>query len=123
MGFGVDEDLKKDPKMTPLPWCARTNRTPQCLTIDKTVERVAGWDDIKNRICRSMLPRDQSGNCRRNLFTEKKSGEASERTLGEAATRYGWRVHAYMVMRIHFHLAVELTEPNEEAKKSSQLKI
>jgi len=34
------------------------------------------------------------------------------RTLGEAATRYQWRVHAYVVMRNHFHIALELTEPN-----------
>lgn len=26
--------------------------------------------------------------------------------------RFGWRVHAYVVMSNHFHLAVELTEPN-----------
>jgi REP element-mobilizing transposase RayT len=52
------------------------------------------------------------GNYRRNLFTGKGSAEAFERTLGEAAARFGWRVHAYVVMSNHFHLAVELTEPN-----------
>jgi putative transposase len=52
------------------------------------------------------------GNYRRNLFTGKGAAEAFERTLGEAAVRFGWRVHAYVVMSNHFHLAVELTEPN-----------
>lgn len=52
------------------------------------------------------------GNYRRNLFGGEGAAEAFERTLGEAAKRYGWRVHAYVVMSNHFHLAVELTEPN-----------
>lgn len=52
------------------------------------------------------------GNYRRNLFTGKGAAAAFERTLGEAAERFHWRVHAYVVMSNHFHLAVELTEPN-----------
>jgi putative transposase len=52
------------------------------------------------------------GNYRRNLFTGKGAAEAFERTLDEAAVRFGWRVHAYVVLSNHFHLAVELTEPN-----------
>jgi REP element-mobilizing transposase RayT len=52
------------------------------------------------------------GNYRRNLFLGKGAAEAFERTLAEAAGRFGWRVHAYVVMSTHFHLAVELTEPN-----------
>ena len=52
------------------------------------------------------------GNFRSNLFTGRGGAEAFERALGEAAQKYGWRVHAYVVMRNHFHLAIELTEPN-----------
>lgn len=52
------------------------------------------------------------GNYRRTLFEGGGAAEAFERTLGEAAGRFRWRVHAYVVMRNHFHLAVELTEPN-----------
>jgi putative transposase len=52
------------------------------------------------------------GNYRRNLFNGEGAAEAFVRTLGEAATQYGWRVHAYVVMSNHFHLALELTEPN-----------
>jgi REP element-mobilizing transposase RayT len=52
------------------------------------------------------------GNYRRDLFTGKGAAEAFERTLAEAAERFGWLVHAYVVMSNHFHLALELTEPN-----------
>jgi len=33
------------------------------------------------------------GNYRRNLFLEKGAAEAFERALGEAAQRFGWKVH------------------------------
>lgn len=52
------------------------------------------------------------GNYRRDLFREAGAAEAFERTLGEAAGRFGWRLHAYVIMSNHFHLAVELAEPN-----------
>jgi putative transposase len=32
--------------------------------------------------------------------------------LGEAAERFQWRIHAYVIMSNHFHLAIELEEPN-----------
>ena len=52
------------------------------------------------------------GNYRKNLFDGKGAAEAFVRTLGEAATQFEWRIHAYVVMSNHFHLALELTEPN-----------
>ena len=52
------------------------------------------------------------GNYRSPIFAGKGAAESFERTLGEAAERYGWCVHAYVVMRNHFHLAVETPEPN-----------
>jgi REP element-mobilizing transposase RayT len=52
------------------------------------------------------------GNYRRNLFAGGGAAEAFERTLAEAAGRFGWRVHAYVVMRNHFHLGVEIAEPD-----------
>lgn len=52
------------------------------------------------------------GNYRKNLFTGEGAAEAFLRVLDEAAERFGWRVHAYVVMSNHFHLAVELGEPN-----------
>lgn len=51
------------------------------------------------------------GNYRRNLF-ERGGAEAFERVLDEAARKYGWHVYAYVVMRNHFHLALEISEPN-----------
>ena len=52
------------------------------------------------------------GNYRRDLFETEGAARSFERCLGEAATRYGWLVHAYVIMRNHFHLAVETPEPN-----------
>jgi putative transposase len=52
------------------------------------------------------------GNNQRNLFEDGGADEAFVRTLGEAATRFGSRIHAYVVMRHHFHLALQIHEPN-----------
>jgi REP element-mobilizing transposase RayT len=52
------------------------------------------------------------GNYRRGLFSNGGGAEAFERVLGEAAARFHWLLHAYVIMSNHFHLAVELTEPN-----------
>ncbi len=48
----------------------------------------------------------------RKLFGERGAAAAFEQTLAEAAIRAGWRVHAYIIMPDHYHLAVELTQPN-----------
>jgi len=49
------------------------------------------------------------------------AAEAFERALSEAVQRYGWCVPADVIMRNHFHLAVEIHEPNlsEGAKPQS----
>lgn len=52
------------------------------------------------------------GNYRRNLFAEEGSAAAFEAVLFEAGARFGWRVHAFVIMRNHFHLALETTQPN-----------
>jgi REP element-mobilizing transposase RayT len=52
------------------------------------------------------------GNYRQNVFAKAGAAEAFERGLGETAVRYKWAVHAYVIMRNHFHLAVETPEPN-----------
>lgn len=52
------------------------------------------------------------GNYRKDLFRDEGAAEAFERTLGEAAERFGWKVSAYVLMRNHFHLALETPEPN-----------
>ena len=52
------------------------------------------------------------GNYRQNVFEPEGAAEAFERCLNEACVRFGWRLHAYVIMRNHFHLAVETPEPN-----------
>jgi REP element-mobilizing transposase RayT len=52
------------------------------------------------------------GNYRRDLFAGKGAAESFQACLGEAAERFGWRLHAFAIMRNHFHLAVETLEPN-----------
>jgi REP element-mobilizing transposase RayT len=52
------------------------------------------------------------GNYRRDLFAGKGAAESFRACLFEAAERFGWRVHAFVVMRNHFHLAVETPELN-----------
>ena len=52
------------------------------------------------------------GNYRRDLFAGKGAAEAFERALFEVVEKFGWRLHAFVIMRNHFHLAVETPEPN-----------
>jgi putative transposase len=52
------------------------------------------------------------GNYRRDLFAAKGAAAAFYRCLDLACTRFGWLVHAFAIMRNHFHLAVETPEPN-----------
>ncbi len=52
------------------------------------------------------------GNYRRDLFLEKGSAQSFLTCLFETAGRFAWRLHAFVVMQNHFHLAVETPEPN-----------
>ena len=52
------------------------------------------------------------GNYRSDIFKTDGARAAFERTLFEACERSGWRLHAYVIMRNHFHLALETPEPN-----------
>lgn len=52
------------------------------------------------------------GNYRRGLFASEGAAESFVRCLFEAGERFGWRLHAFVVMRNHFHLALETPEPN-----------
>ncbi len=55
------------------------------------------------------------GNYRRNIFESDGAREAFERTLFQACERFAWRLHAYVIMRNHFHLALETPDPNLSA--------
>ncbi len=52
------------------------------------------------------------GNYRQDLFTVQRTAEAFETALFEAADRFGWRIHAYVVMPNHFHLGLETPNAN-----------
>lgn len=52
------------------------------------------------------------GNYRRDLFFNPAEARAFLDTVREAKDRLGWRVHAYALMRNHYHLALETPEPN-----------
>ena len=52
------------------------------------------------------------GNFRQAVFASAGAGHAFVTVLGEAAERFRWRLHAYVVMSNHYHLALETPEPN-----------
>jgi len=52
------------------------------------------------------------GNYRKELFVERGTGEAFEQHLFESVERCGWKLHAYVIMSNHYHLAIETPEPN-----------
>lgn len=51
------------------------------------------------------------GNYRRDLFQISGEAESFLATLNEAQQRMGWRVHAFVLMRNHYHFALETPEP------------
>ncbi len=44
------------------------------------------------------------GNYRRDLFTGKGAAESFIACLWEACERFGWRLHAFVMMSNHYHL-------------------
>src|SRR5258706_14385578 len=52
------------------------------------------------------------GNFQRDVFQSAGAAKAFEAALGEACERHHWRVHAYVIMRNHYHLALETPEAN-----------
>lgn len=52
------------------------------------------------------------GNYRRDLFAGDGAAESFQCCLFEACERYRWRLHAFVVMLNHFHLALETPEAN-----------
>jgi putative transposase len=47
------------------------------------------------------------GNYRHDVFAAQGAITALERTLAQTCERHGWRLHAYVIMRNHFRLALE----------------
>jgi putative transposase len=52
------------------------------------------------------------GNYRRDVFETGAAAQAFEKCLFEACEHAGWRVHAWTLMRNHYHLAVETPRAN-----------
>jgi REP element-mobilizing transposase RayT len=52
------------------------------------------------------------GNYRRDVFESVGAAQAFERALMEACVESGWRLHAFVIMRNHYHLAVETPRAN-----------
>jgi REP element-mobilizing transposase RayT len=52
------------------------------------------------------------GNYRRDVFETAETAKAFEATLAETCVRFGWRLHAHVVMRNHYHLAVGTPRAN-----------
>lgn len=47
-----------------------------------------------------------------DIFLDDKDRRCFLDTLGQACEKTGWQVHAYCLMRNHFHLVVETPQPN-----------
>jgi putative transposase len=52
------------------------------------------------------------GNYRRGVFETAGAAQAFVTTLEEASAQYDWRVYAYVVMRNHYHLAIQTPKAN-----------
>jgi REP element-mobilizing transposase RayT len=52
------------------------------------------------------------GNYRANVFSSEGAVGAFLCALDECARRFGWKIHAYVIMRNHYHLALETPQPN-----------
>jgi putative transposase len=52
------------------------------------------------------------GNYRTDVFRSAGEAKSFLMALEEGVGRYGWRLHAFAVMRNHYHLALETPEPN-----------
>lgn len=52
------------------------------------------------------------GNYRSDIFGSAGAKLAFEKALVETIPRFGWRLHAYVIMSNHYHLALETPQPN-----------
>jgi REP element-mobilizing transposase RayT len=68
------------------------------------IEEVGGLYHVINR-----------GNYRYSVFSSVGAAAAFEQVLWATLRRFGWRLHAYVLMTNHYHLAVETPLPNLSA--------
>src|SRR5450756_3004686 len=65
------------------------------------IERAGGWYHLTGR-----------GNERRAIYRENRDRQHFCELLAEMVARFRLRLHAFVLMDNHYHLIVELTEPN-----------
>ena len=65
------------------------------------IERPGAWYHLTAR-----------GNERQAIFRAPRDYQHFCELLAEAVARFGWRLHAYVLMKNHFHLMVETTKAN-----------
>src|SRR6266850_581799 len=65
------------------------------------IERAGGWYHLTAR-----------GNERQPIYRSPRDYQHFCELLAETIDRFRWRLHAYVLMRNHFHLLVETLEPN-----------
>ena len=52
------------------------------------------------------------GDRREAVFRDERDYQRFLETLGEACAKTGWQVHAFCLMRNHFHVVIETPVPN-----------
>ncbi len=52
------------------------------------------------------------GNYRQPVFSSVGAAQAFETALQQVVAKFGWRLHAYVLMTNHYHLALETPKPN-----------
>ena len=65
------------------------------------IERAGGWYHLTGR-----------GNERRAIYRDNRDRQHFCELLAEMVARFRLRLHAFVLMDNHYHLIVELTEPN-----------
>ena len=65
------------------------------------IERAGGWYHVTGR-----------GNERRPIFRDNRDRQHFCELLAEWVSRFQVRLHAFVLMNNHYHLLVELSEPN-----------
>lgn len=52
------------------------------------------------------------GNYRQPVFSSVGAAQAFETALQQVVAKFGWRLHAYVLMTNHYHFALEIPKPN-----------
>src|SRR6185295_2805888 len=68
------------------------------------LERPGGWYHLTAR-----------GNEQQAIFRDRRDYQHFCELLADAVAQFRWRLHAYVLMKNHFHLMLETLEPNLSA--------